>query len=503
MLYLALIIPILSFILQSYPRFFNKYFGVDVWSRMLEADLIRKNGHRIPMNKISNGFLLEGYFNYPPVFPWLLSFMPKKKLLEIQGFIAPIFDIFQNVFVFLFTFQITNRIEISLLAQLIYGTIPLNALENSYLTPRSLGYLNLTLAFYPLLLYSISPNPLYILASFIFTVLIFFTHKFATQSLFFLSIFFTIFEKDFLYLGIFLLGLISAILISKGYYFRIFKGHIGNILFWFKNYNYRFAHQIRGVMHSKSTETDFVGKLYNLMRLFSPLALLSTNLWMTLPILYIGANIFDSPIFVQNILYYKMSLWIIFFYVFSIGVLSFKFLIPIGEGQRYLEMATAPTAILSSIFLFSLFEAGFEFPAIIFTLIILLINLSLIFFLQWKGIIKDKNRSVTGGMTEAFYFINKLKPTPRILCIPHQITTMVLYNTNAKVLVDIESGTLPKIGNVFPVMKDSVINISKKYGLDILVLKKDYATMKELNIGKDALLFESGDTQVIKLRKIS
>jgi len=276
---IALIIPIISFIFQSYPRFFNRYFGVDVWSRMLETDYIRKNHHKIPMQKIQDGFILEGFFNYPPVLPWLLSFISKKNLFNIQGFIAPIFDILQNILVFIITLHITGRAEIALTAQLIYATIPLAILENSYLTPRSLGYLNFTLAFYPLLLYSLQPNLLYLLISFIFITLSFFTHKFAAQSLLFACLFFSIIEnKTFPYLLIFFLSFITAIFISGGYYLRILQGHIDNIRFWMRNYEYRFAHQVRGILKS-GEKTDFVGKVYYLLGTFSPLTLIGTNIW--------------------------------------------------------------------------------------------------------------------------------------------------------------------------------------------------------------------------------
>ena len=497
MLLLSLIFPVLSFVLQAYPRFFNKYFGVDVWSRMLEADFIRRGHHQIPMEKIKNGFLLEGYFNYPPVFPWLLSFISKKTLFKRQGFIAPVFDSIQNFFIFIFVLQITGKIEIALLSQVIYATIPLIAIENSYLTPRSLGYLNLSLAFYPLILYSVNPNYLYLLIAFIFTVFIFFTHKFATQSLLFISIFFSVIEKNPLYIGNFLLALAFAILLSKGYYFRIYKGHIGNILFWFKNRDYRFAHQVRGLI-TKNKKTDFVGQIYNLMRLFSPVMLLATNPWMLFTFAYILDKLFNLSLFPQSILYYKLSLWVLFFYFFSILVLSFKFLIPIGEGHRYLEMATTPCAIVGSIVIYSLFNTIYRTPIIFIFSFLIIMNLALIIFLQWKGIIKDKNRSMTSDMILVFSFINKYKD-PRILCIPHQITTMVLYNTKAKVLVDIESGTLQKISDVFPVLKKNVYEIAKKYNLNLLVLKKDYATMKELRIKNKDLLFDSGDTQVIAI----
>lgn len=501
MLYLAgLIIPILSFFFQSYPRFFNRYFGVDVWSRMIETDYIRKNKHKIPMQKIQDGFILEGFFNYPPVLPWLLSFVSKKTLFNIQGFIAPVFDILQNILVFIITLQITGKVEVALLAQLVYATIPLAILENSYLTPRSLGYLNFTLAFYPLLLYSIQPNILYLLISFIFLTLSFFTHKFATQSLFFACLFFSIIEnRTFPYLSIFLLSLFTAIIISRGYYLRILQGHIDNIRFWMTNFSYRFAHQVRGII-KQGGKTDFVGKIYYLLGTFTPLTLIGTNIWLIFSLLFfLAASLGWQFLPVDNLLLYKMSIWVMFFYILSILVLSIRYLIPIGEGQRYLEMALAPTAIIAAITFFALLDTNYKNAAIAIFLSILFVNLSLTVFIQWKGIIKDKNRSVTKDMQKIFSFINRLKPVPRILCIPHQITTMILYNTKAKVLVDIQAGTLQTIEDVFPVLKASVSEIARKYNLDILVLKKDYASMEEIKMTKKDLLFETEDTQIFRI----
>ena len=496
----ALIIPIISFFFQIYPRFFNRYFGVDVWSRMLETDYIRKNGHRVPKEKISGGFILEGFFNYPPVLPWMLSFLSKKTLFNIQGFIAPIFDILQNILVFFITWQITGQIEIAFLAQLIYATIPLTILENSYLTPRSLGYLNFTLAFYPLLLYSIQPNSLYLLISFIFLTLSFFTHKFAAQSLFFACLFFSIIEnRTSPYLVIFFLSFFSAIILSRGYYLRILQGHIDNIRFWMRNYEYRFAHQVRGIIKQRG-KTDFVGQVYYLLGTFTPLTLIGTNIWTIFPLIFFAASFlnwtflpFDNP------LIYKMSIWVVSFYILSILVLSIKYLIPIGEGQRYLEMALAPTAVISAIFFSSLLNTGHKDIGIIIFLSILFVNIALTIFVQRKGIIEDKNRSVTKDMKKIFSYINKLRFTPRILCIPHQITTLILYNTKAKVLVDIQAGTLQKIEDVFPTLRSSISEIAKKYSLNILVLKKDYASMKELKLSKKALLFETEDTQIFRI----
>lgn len=501
---IGLIIPVLSYIFQSYPRFFNKYFGVDVWSRMIETDYIRRNGHKVPMQKISGGFILDGYLDYPPAMPWMLSFIPKDKLLKIQGFIAPLFDIVQNYIVFLITFQLTNNLYAAILSQIIYATIPLTVLENSYLTPRSLGYLNFTLAFYPLLLYSLVPKLPYLIFGLFFLTLLFFTHKFALQSLLFINIFLSIITGNPFYTLLFFFGMAIAIIISKGYYLRILNGHISNILFWVKNYKYRFSHQVRGFVSPK--KKDLVQKIYSALGAFPPIALIGTNLWIIIPLflfaitqINLPINISAGPYSLNNPLMIMVYIWIFFFYIFSIAVLSIKQLTPIGEGQRYMEMSLAPIAIISAIAFFVFINSPYKILVILLYLGILIINLFLTIFLQLKGIIEDKNRSMTKDMDEVFKFINKLRPAPRILCIPHQITTMIVYNTKAKVLVEIQAGDLRRVDDVFPIIRKPVKEIAKKYDLNTLVIKKDYVTADELNMDKKSLLLETETIQVFKI----
>lgn len=499
---IGLIIPLLSYLFQIYPRFINHYFGVDVWSRMLEADYIRKNRHKIPMQKISDGFIVEGYFNYPPLLPWLLSFISKKTLFNMQGFIAPLFDVMQNMLVFIGMMQLTGKVEIALFAQFIYATIPLTVLENSYLTPRSLGYLNFTAAFYPLLLYSLVQNPLYLILGFFFTLLCFFSHRFATQSLLFICILFSILDRNIFYLAVFFSALLTAIVISRGFYLRVLDGHIANIYFWVKNYKFRFAHQVRGLQKGRK-KRDFVSFIYYVLETFTPITLIGTNLWMFVPMFFFIDSIFHLGIIPHHIkmelLFFKMSVWIIFFYTLAILVLKIKYLHPIGEGQRYLEMSLVPTAMLGAIVFSALLKTDYRTFAIICFALILVINILLILASQWFGIINDKYRSMDRDMEKVFAFIREIKPTPRILCIPHQITTMVVYNTKAKVLVDIQTGTLQRISDVFPMLRKPVKDLARKYDLNFLILKKYYAKASELKLDKKSLVFETEATQVFKL----
>lgn len=499
-LYFAgLIVPILSFILQSYSRIFNKYFGVDVWTRLIEIDLVRRNRHKIPKD-VKSGFIIEGEFDYPPFFPLIMSFISKKRLGEIQGFVAPFFDSLQCLLVFLICIQLTGNILVAMCAQLIYMTIPLIALENSYLTARSLGYLNFTLALYPLILYSFSHDALYILVGYIFTSLIFLTHRFAAQSLFFAVIFFSVVDRTFLYLGVFIAGFVTAIIVTRGYYLRVLQGHWLNIYFWFINYKDRFVHQVTRLPLAGGRR-DFIGKIYHILGSFSPFALFGLNSWLLPAFVYLFIYVMNPGILLfRNELFLKLGLWVLFFYVAAIIILSVKRMLCVGEGQRYLEMATVPTSILSSIILFSFISTNYKVPAILLFAALFFGNIMLIILVQIKLIIKDRTRSKTDDMQKVYSYINKLKKKPRIMCIPHQLTTMTLYNSRSEVLVNANNlGLMGNMMDFYPVLKKPIKKIAQEFKLDYLLLRESYAKLSELKLKKENVVYKSGDVALVKL----
>lgn len=492
---LALIFPILSYLLQVYPRFFNKYFGVDVWTRLIEIDHVKKAGHRIP-GKIKKGFIIDGEFDYPIIFPWIFSFFPKKFLLHTQGLVSPFFDFLQNILVFYIAFSLTGNIAISLLAQALYSLIPIIPIENSYLTPRSLGYFNFTLAFFPIFMYHINHNIFLLLLSLIFTCTLFLTHRFALQAFIIISIFFSFVDVSLLYVLNILLAFLIVMSITKGFYLKVARGHLYNIYFWVKHYKLRFAHQIYGLRPNK--RVDWVGKIYPLFSLLSPIFMFAMNVWAISAFIYFFL-FFQKPAgFPSNIIYFRMSLWVIFFYIFGAIVLKVKRLIPIGEGQRYMEMASVPSVILASVLFFYLLR---QYGIIIIILLGLgmLGNLFVILFFQIKGIITDKNRSLTPDLQKAYKFINTLKRRPRIICIPHQITTMTVYHTKSDVLVNADNKGLMQMDDFCPVLKKPIIYIAKKFDLDYLLLRESFATREELNLKQKEIVFRSGDILLIKL----
>ena len=163
-------------------------------------------------------------------------------------------------------------------------------------------------------------------------------------------------------------------------------------------------------------------------------------------------------------------------------------------------MSSVPSVILAST-IFFYFYAQYPLLSILILGILLLSNLNLILFIQIKGIITDKNRSLTSDLQNAYRYINKLKGRPRILCIPHQITTMTVYNTKADVLVNADNPGLMQIQEIYPILKVSMSSLQKKYALDYLLLRESYAKLSDLKISKPRIIFQSGDVLIVDIKR--
>jgi hypothetical protein len=295
----------------------------------------------------------------------------------------------------------------------------------------------------------------------------------------------------------FLLGFAAALILTKGYYLRVLKGHTYNIYFWIKNLDFRFAHQVRGVI-KKGTKTDWVGRVYTFLSVFSPIAVFGLNPWSLSGFAVLIADYYNwiqiSP------LMHLFAVWILFFYFFGVVVLKVRYLMPIGEGQRYMEMATVPSSVLAAFLFFQLFETPYKTYAIALLIVMLVFNLGLILFIQIKGVIKDRNRSVTGDLSNVFAYINKQRDPLRIICVPHQNTTMTVYHTKAQVFVNADNPGLMRVTEVYPILRKSLVDLADKYNLSHALVKESFATLEELKLSKSDVVFESGDVKLVKIR---
>lgn len=472
---ISLVAPVFAFIFEVYPRLVNRKFGVDIWTHLLYLKEYHKQ-KKIP-GKIENGFLVPGEYDYPPVFLFILSKFPLKLVEKYEFIFSPFFDSLLVVLIFYISFYLTGNIFLSLITQIIYVLTPIIILENSSATPRSLGYSFFTILFLTLFLFTQNNQIIYLFIGIVAGTLIFLSHRFTAQGFLFFSLFFSVIEKTWLYFAVFAMSFLLAVILSRGFYLKVLRGHIGNLIFWYKNIDYRFAHQVKGNYKEHKTD-DFIFRLYNQFLKFPPFVLSITNPW-TLPAFYIFIFQFPSDMLIQKFIW-----WIIFSYFLSLVTIWIPKLRFLGEGQRYLELSAFPTAFLASKLLFESLKT--EFGILFMGVYVLFGVLSLITILviQRKGIIKDRLRTVTPDMEKMFAFLKSLKIKPRLLCIPHQITTSTIYHTGCSVFVNANYTDIQKIADVYPYLRKPAREIMKRYNLEMILLNEDYANIKDLKLGR-------------------
>lgn len=490
LLLLSLPIAFIAFIFEIYPRLVNRKFGVDVWTHLLYLKEYKKQ-KRLPRN-IKDGFIVSGDYDYPPAFILILSRFPLRWVEKFEFLFSPIFDVIHLIIIFLISYFLTGNIFVSLLTQGLYVLTPIIVLENSSATPRSLGYTLFTVFLFSLFFF-MQTNAYYLLiVAVVSGAIILLSHRFTSQSVLFFSIFFTLLDKNLIYLGVVASSFLLAIILSRGFYLKVLRGHLGNLSFWYKNINYRFAHQIKGDYKQHKTG-DFIFKLYNQFLKVPPFMLTITNPW-TLPPFYMFLfSVPESPIL------YKMMWWVVFSYGLAVATTWIPRLRFLGEGQRYLELSAFPAAFLSSVILSDLM--GSELSNVIggYYILVGIASFLTIIIIQRKGIIDDKFRTITPDMEKMFSYLKSLKNKPRLLCIPHQITTNTIYHTGCSVFVNSSYSTIGLISDVYPYVRKPLKEIMEKHKLDLILLNEDYVRVSHLKISSHKVIEKIGNFTLLQI----
>jgi heme exporter protein D len=488
-IFLGFIIPIIALVFESYPRIINRKFGVDIWTHLLYLKDYRKQ-KGIP-KKITAPFIIEGEYDYPPGFIWIVSKFPDKIIKKYEFLFSPFFDSLHLIVIFCISFLITHSLFISLLTQFFYILTPIIVLENSSATPRSLGYTLFTITMVSQFFYSQSGGGYLLIFSIITGSFIFLSHRFTTQGFLFFSLFFSVYLKQPIFMVVFLLAGMLAVILSRGFYITVLKGHLGNLYFWYKNIQYRFAHQIKGDYKEHKTQ-DFVFIIYNYFLKFPPFVLQITNPWI-FPLIYFLV-VSKSDYFIHQFIG-----WVVFSYVLAVITIWVPKMRFLGEGQRYLELSAFPAAFLSSIVFTNIIHTSYAWIGYAYMVSVSVAAFITIVVIQRKAILKDTMRTLNPHIQHMFSYLKHLKRKPRLLCIPHQITGSTLYHTDCPVFTNASYKTIQQISDVYPYLKKPVKEIMKKYKLDAILLDENYATTKDLRIKKFKILKRFGNYVLIKL----
>lgn len=496
---IGILIPILSFFLQVWARFKNRYFGVDPWHHLMVADYIRKH-RRLPVS-FTDKYVIPGPYGYPPFLFFILALFPKKFTDNYNFIFSPIFDALHNYAIFFVAFLLSNNLMVAILAQIIAALTPVTVLEASILNARVLSYLFVSLSFFLLLLFSVNGNLLWLAIAGIVLFILFFTHKFGTQAYVFLAIVFSVAERNILYIGFFLLIFSLAVILGGKRYRLIFNEQMDALKYWYKNRDNRFTHQFRGEQKDFK-ERQFVDRMFVLSSKLPIASIIGESPWVffflsLLIIKYFNAVPAESII--PELFLSKLILWAITMLVVGFLVLSIKRLLFIGEGYRYIEFAVFPISIVMASYV-PFFLNNYRTISVLIFSITCLVVLTVIIFLQRKVILNDRNRSITKEKWEIIDYLNKnVGDKLRLGIFPLQEGDAFLYFAKGKVLTADSLVLLDKLSDMYPVVTKKVEDIVKKYGLNYIFFDKKYVNFQELGLRKYKVIKDINDFVLVKV----
>lgn len=381
----SLVVAAAHFALQSWPRLLNPFFGVDCWRHMLAAEHIRTK-LRLPVDSLSN-YLFRGPFDYPPFIPVLLAAFPRRMRLFMQAILSPIFEVIHGMVAFGVVWGASGDVTSAALSQVLFALVPITTLENSQLSARSPGSLYLTLAITGTALFANGGGWSWLVLGLTAGVMTHLTHKMASQTL----VLFSLLGLPFLWWlrGVPLVGIVS-LGISIAIFPRLMRRNLVGHWAILRYYRAHFAKPAPAVRSVESR--GFVGRLVAVAKSNPLVTLIGADPWILLVPLLLGFPGLGSAVEIlqRNLLFWLAAVVLLILSTSTLRPLRF-----LGDGPRYSFYLAFPLAILLGPLLAPhLREPGaWSLTWRGGTLLLGLGILGEILLIQFKGIVKDRERS--------------------------------------------------------------------------------------------------------------
>lgn len=485
----------LSFCLQTWPRWFNRYFGVDVWRHIDEAMFIRE--HRRLNTGPQERYLIDRPTDYPPLLRLLLALFPRRWLDEWQWAISPAIDAVHNLLLFAVLLALTGEVRVAWLGQLFYLASPIVILENSNLTTRPLGSLTFTLAVWPLVLFLAGDGWAWWGIAVIGVAILCLAHRMSLQALIAVAVLFTVVERSAWPLLAVAAGMAAALLLSRGFYWQVLRGHLAMLKFWSQNIQYKVAHQVRGVPKRGERNPDMVFRINHWLKDSHLVAIVGANPWIpVMAVLYYGVSS------AHTLVLDRCAVWVVGLVVVGWAIRQLHALRFLGEGERYVEYASFPTAVVLSLTLWSVQGASW-FAWLVAGCVAVFIGACLIptMILQYLVILKDVERSVTPALQKVLAYLERVPEEVRLFTVPLYLITPAMHWTRCRVVsTDNSTAHVTDIQDFAPYLKKPLPEILQRYRVNYLLMSERYVSLQELEVPQADIVFTSGPYRLLRLR---
>ena len=437
----ACLIYVAAVAIRLWPRQGIRHYGVDSWFHLHSARIIRRT-RRLPRQVPE--YIIQGQWDYPPLFPALLALAPTRTLEELERFIAPLIDGLLAVIALLATAWLTQSIGLGLVAGALVSINPLCIQQSITLTPRPLGAVLLTVALAGSAAHHIWPSGAWLSLAAVSGAMVLLCHRMSAQMLVFMSLVFAVALGSPGFLFVPVASIILAWVLSRGFYWQVFRGHLGELAFWRAHLPAQGAeHPLRLLGFGGPPAPPPEGRVPRALRdLWLPFVLTPA----ILPaLLFPVASAGQWPVLMKEAWIWCVSG--IALCVLTTNVRQLRF---IGEGYRYLVWTALPSGVLTAAAL-SYAESR---PLIIAACVPCL---PLVFWVL-KGHLPspEREKALMADLRRVAHDVRQAQ-APRVLCLPLDLSSPIAYLAQIPVLRHGGQGALMDLWRAAHKPADSLI----------------------------------------------
>ena len=464
-----LVIFLVWIFLRLIPHHFSPDgVGVDHWFWKAYIEKYRHTG-KFPPDLPQ--FLLDEHQWYPPFFPLLMTRLPRRVFECYSYMIANGIDMLRMLFVMVSIFFITGRTTSMLAAGVVYTLTPILISYNVQLNPRGVGalFLDIVIILLILLIWHAGPWWLWILVA-LFSGLILLTHKMTTQLFWFLCLVAGVLSGDWRLLLLIPVSIIMAIILSKGFYFKILRAHWDIVIFWNRNWPWLSAHPVleSPIYGSVGYETPtkyyrsgLRGFFRRIMYLigFNPWAwsLLAAACYMYGP----GTRLTPEDLWTIQ--------WLAAILLFVVLTTFIPVMRCLGNGHLYLYNSSFPAALVAGMIWGGLKHDSVVNVILGITLILCVIGIAL----YLRVLKKSKTLKVDPFMNDALERL-RLLPDGVVICFPQHWHDVVVYKSAKTVLFGGHGYGFNLLEFIFPRLTKPISNVISKYNVKYLLTYDGY-----------------------------
>ncbi len=467
--------------------------GVDTWYYLASAQALRKQ-KRLPIS-LPQYLLHEPTESYPAGFPIFLSLLPPDWLRRYFWLLSPLIDTVHLLLLYLISYRLTDSVLAAFTAGFIYAVTPQLISETRNLNGRAFASLLQTLAMLALLRIVIPGHGptravtgvsslAWIVVAVLLIALLYNTHTSTTIAFVISTATLTVVSRSPLFLGLALLGLPLAIVISGGYYLRVIRNHWCAALFWYRNVRLTRAHQIKDSPLFRQPGQEPVPSSVGLYRR-------SGRGWLGLIVRLVGENPFVLPMLPLLATPIFPNLWATYMYWWAVSIVAWAILttfVPplriFGPGVHYMKASVFPTAYVLAVTV-NVYEGAVSSVGLLLAIAVIVSFAALAYFYRFMAVRQTEHTSQTPPDLAAAAQYLRAAPGGRVLVLPNMYADYVAYTAEKAVVWGGHSGDLTRFEEFFPVLRQPLPYFFETYAVDYLVIDHAYTTPAQLKLSDE------------------